>query len=67
MGRKVVYNLIYIGVALAFPDLPLNGLKFIAGIFRGTTEALAEEGKREAKEQLGEWKEDLFKSLNPFE
>ena len=65
--RKVVYGLIYVGIAIAFPTLPLQGLKFIGGILRGAVEGTAHETTQFAKEQLHDWKTDLFHTLNPFD
>jgi hypothetical protein len=67
MQRKVIYGVIYIGIAIAFPALPLQGLKFIGGMLRGGIEGTASHGADMAKEQLSDWKHDLFQSLNPFE
>ena len=34
-GRKVAYLVVYVGVAFAFPALPLGGLQFIGGMVSG--------------------------------
>jgi hypothetical protein len=65
--RKIIYGLIYVGVALAFPALPLQGLKFVGGVLRGAVEGTANGSAQLAKDQLHDWKNDIFHALNPFD
>lgn len=75
MKRKVIYGVIYVGIAVAFPDLPLGGLRFLGGVVSGTasglkdggTEYMKEEGKEKAIDIVTEIKGPLWKVINPFE
>jgi len=64
--RKLVYNLIYIGVAFAFPALPLRGLKLIGGIIHGATDATKEYAKNEVEKGADSLKDHILDMLNPF-
>lgn len=33
--RQIVYTAIYVGLVVVIPELPLKGLVFIGGIFKG--------------------------------
>ena len=54
--RKIIYAVIYVGIAVAFPALPLRGLTFIGGILTG---GLSGMGKT--------IKDEFWKEINPFD
>jgi hypothetical protein len=75
-GRKIAYAVIYVGIAITFPALPLGGLRFIGGIFTGSMEGffegsgseyVKEKGKEKAIDMITEVQGPIWKLFNPFE
>lgn len=79
LKRKIIYTTIYVGVAVAFPTLPLYGIKFLWGIGTGIWDGVGTDVKwhmtKEAVTQvrgplwgtLPKMGDAIWKAINPFE
>lgn len=77
MNRRLVYGIIYIGVAVAFPGLPVHGLKVLLDLGSGMVSGAKEGVSIEIKDELVHAKDvilhpfgiipKLFEKFNPFE
>jgi hypothetical protein len=78
MVRKIAHAVIYVGVAFAFPALPLAGIRLLwnvgAGVFEGSKDEAIDKAKEQATEYFTGtfWTKEgmiprLWDKFNPFE
>lgn len=70
MNRKFVRGLIYVGVFITFPHLPLSGVKVLFELGRGVVSGSKAEVAHEAKNFIFKpfgIVPELFHKFNPFE